>query len=114
MMLITILAHRIAWVIKTGKQIPPGKCVLHSCDTKLCVRHLFLGTKQDNNDDCLVKGRGNHPSGSKNKMSKLTEQDVKLIRKISKRHSPRELAVKFGVCRSTISNALTGATWRHI
>ena len=58
-----MLAHRAGWEIQRGP-IPPGEgyhgtCVLHKCDTPLCVRadHLFLGTQQDNIADRESKGR---------------------------------------------------------
>lgn len=51
-------AHRVAWRIEYGP-IPDGLCVLHRCDTPLCVRptHLFLGTQMDNSRDAAAKGR---------------------------------------------------------
>jgi hypothetical protein len=51
-------AHRISWEIRYGP-IRGNLCVLHKCDTPLCVRpdHLFLGTKSDNAKDCVSKGR---------------------------------------------------------
>src|SRR5687768_1716284 len=51
-------AHRVAWRLKRGP-IPPGRCVLHTCDDRTCVEplHLFLGTKQDNMDDKVAKSR---------------------------------------------------------
>lgn len=51
-------AHRDSWELAHGP-IPPGKCVLHSCDYPPCVddAHLFLGTKTDNAADRDSKGR---------------------------------------------------------
>jgi len=52
------LAHRWVWVEANGP-IPPGLCVLHSCDNPRCVNldHLFLGTQQENMADMVSKGR---------------------------------------------------------
>lgn len=49
-------AHRVAWRLGRG-EIPNGMCVLHLCDVRSCVRHLFLGTYADNNRDMAEKGR---------------------------------------------------------
>ena len=50
--------HRVVWACMHGV-IPPGLCVLHRCDTPACVNaaHLFLGTKKDNTQDMMAKGR---------------------------------------------------------
>ena len=52
------LAHRKAWVENRGA-IPKGLCVLHKCDVPLCIEisHLVLGTRQENMDDKVRKGR---------------------------------------------------------
>lgn len=51
-------AHRISWEVHFG-EIPDGKCVLHRCDNRSCVRpdHLFLGDRAENNRDTHAKGR---------------------------------------------------------
>ena len=51
-----IYAHRLAWLLTHGCL---KKCILHKCDTPLCVRpsHLFVGTRRDNNRDMAAKGR---------------------------------------------------------
>lgn len=51
-------SHRFSWLLSTG-QDPGGMCVLHKCDTPLCVNpgHLFLGTQDDNMKDRRAKGR---------------------------------------------------------
>lgn len=55
-------AHRASWFLAHGP-VPDGMWVLHSCDNRGCVNpiHLFLGTRQDNVDDMVRKGRGRYP-----------------------------------------------------
>lgn len=51
-------SHRLAYYIATG--VDPGALfVCHKCDHPWCCNpnHLFLGTAQDNADDCWRKGR---------------------------------------------------------
>lgn len=52
------LAHRIAYMFSSAS-IPDGICVLHECDTPLCVNpsHLKLGTWKDNSEDRIKRGR---------------------------------------------------------
>lgn len=55
----TQYAHRTSWALHIGP-IPDGLCVLHHCDTPACVRpgHLWVGTRQENQTDMRLKGRG--------------------------------------------------------
>lgn len=50
-------AHRVSWMIYKGS-IDAGKCVLHTCHNRACVKpgHLYLGTQQDNANDRAERG----------------------------------------------------------
>lgn len=101
------LAHRMSWVLSFG-DIPDGKCVLHRCDNRRCVRpsHLFLGTKQDNNLDKAIKGRS--LIGEKNPNCRFSDQDVKRIKVMSNSMTRSGIARIFGTDASTISRIVLG------
>jgi predicted XRE-type DNA-binding protein len=109
-------AHRVIYERLVGS-IPPGHCVLHSCDNRRCVNplHLFTGTHQNNMDDMNSKGRGNYASGEQIPNSKLTAQQVSEIRRLTNDgYKQQELADQFGVNQTTISNLLRKRTWREV
>lgn len=113
-----IRAHRYSWELHNGP-IPYGLCVLHRCDNRCCVNpaHLFLGTYRDNAQDCSKKGRRRDQKGMRNNMVKLTEHEVRLIRKLQKRNCPvtqKRLAEWFGVDQSLISLIIQRKVWTHV
>jgi len=112
----TELAHRVVYRLTRG-EIPPGKCVLHTCDNPGCCnpRHLWLGDRTDNNRDMWAKGRGYKPPvhfGSANNMTNLTEEDVRFIRASNLKVA--ELADRFNVTKVCISNIKHGKTWKWL
>jgi len=107
-------AHREAWRREFG-EIPAGLCVLHRCDTPLCIRpsHLFLGTKQENNMDRDKKGRT--ARGSRGGNSRLDDGRVGKIKKLlASGISQAEAARIFGVGSSTVGEIARGNTWKHV
>ena len=76
-----IKAPRAAYELARGP-IPPGKSVLHSCDNPPCVEpsHLFLGTKKDNTQDMLAKGRESRLTGTANPRTKMSDATVQAMR----------------------------------
>jgi len=109
------LAHRIAWELKNNGPVPDGQCVLHHCDNPPCVNpnHLFLGTNAANMLDMVEKDR--QARGEQHGESKLTEVDVRQIRRwYDAGMTKTEIAKKFGVSRSTIYRALSGVNWKHV
>lgn len=112
-------AHRVAWMIQNGP-IPGGSVIMHECDNPPCVRHIKLGTQQDNVDDAMSKGRmvtwrergAPCRQGEATTGAKLTEADVMDIR--TSLLSAPALADKYGVFVNTIRSVRRGRTWRHL
>lgn len=117
-------AHRYAYRTYKCEEIPKGKMVLHNCSKKSCVnpRHLYLGNAAENtdfawkNDECRIGA--NHI---------LTKREVLEIRAIwakaiivhPKRPNRRlpsqeEIAKRYGVSASCISNTVTEKTGKGI
>jgi hypothetical protein len=108
--------HRIAWMLKRGP-IPHGMLVLHSCDNPPCCNpdHLRLGTAGDNAKDRV--DRGHQPKGASVPISKLTDEDVKMMREMyatKPNTTIIELANTCGVSYHTAYCAIIGETWRHV
>lgn len=113
--------HRYAYAEFIGT-IPTGLDVLHKCDTRNCVnpKHLFLGTTQINQADKVRKNR--QAKGETNGFAKLTEEEVRLIRKLYAKksgyhdpiHGQGGLAKRFNVTQANISLILKGRGWKHV
>jgi hypothetical protein len=124
-------AHRVSWELHYGP-IPEGLFVCHHCDNRACVRpdHLFLGTPKENTHDCMRKGRlatgirsGAYTKpekcrmpGERNHQSKLTEDQVREIRR---RYSEggitqKALAAEYGVTQTCVGGITRGKGWKHV
>lgn len=111
------LAHVIAFVL-TRFDVAPGMCVLHRCDNPSCVNpnHLFYGTKSDNNSDRSSKGRNGNHQGEANGRAKLTEQNVKDIRRAHQEQSLTypEIANVYGVSVVAVARICQRKLWSHV
>lgn len=107
------LAHRFSYELHCGP-IPDGIHVLHRCDNRLCVRpeHLFLGTRSDNMQDMVNKGRNADIGGEKNPNAKLSPAQVEEIRVLRASGQTRpEVARRFGISTRMVSLITTGKSW---
>ena len=109
-------AHRLVWELTNGP-IPQGLCVLHHCDHPGCQNpsHLFLGTIADNNRDMREKGRARSGRlrGQKNGQTKLTRQEVHMIRQLyaTGKHTQALLGERFGIAQRTVSHIVRRERW---
>lgn len=110
-------AHRIAWQFANGP-IPDGLYCCHTCDNRWCVEpaHLWLGTQLDNVRDMVSKGRCNNTRpGLENGNAKLTNNDVRAIRKASAGgETYASIARRYPVCNTTIRYIVKRYRWPHI
>lgn len=116
----TYYAHRVAYVKANDVSIESieGLMVRHTCDNPKCInpKHLVIGTRQDNMDDMVARGR--QVKGTVQHLSVLTED---LVLEIRARYKPRckingtrALAKEFGIGTSTVSSVTSRKTWKHI
>lgn len=125
-----MFAHRFVWTITYG-DIPKGLYICHACDNPRCVNpgHLFIGTLADNNEDMTIKGRrskhlppngqkftkGGQTAGTKNYNAKLTEDDVREIRRLREcGQKVSELSARYGVGQWEIYMIVQRKKWQHV
>jgi hypothetical protein len=102
-------SHRFSYLLANGELPPHPLIVRHKCKPKNCCNpdHLEPGTYSQNTNDRLRDGTDNR--GAKHHMVKLTEAEVREIRRSDK--SQRDLAKKFGVGQTTISTIIRKRNW---
>lgn len=108
--------HRYMYEKYKGK-IPEGYIVRHACDNPSCINpdHLLLGTHKDNKQDSINRKR--HAKGTSVHSAKLTEKDVKEIRKLLKNKYygyMQNICKKFNVSSDCIYNIKNNKSWKHI
>lgn len=107
-------AHRVAWELANGREIPAGMEIRHKCDNRGCVNpdHLEIGTHRQNMEDRSNRGRFR---GEQAGTAKLTEADVREIRALPAGSvSVKELARRYGVSYSAMSCCVRGISWSHV
>lgn len=103
------LSHRHAWLLRHGVLLD-SDIVCHTCDRGYCVKpsHLFRGTEKDNKQDMVMKGRAHS--------QKLTIEDVKNLREeyAAGECTMRDLAKKYAISSSSISDIINRRAWWYI
>jgi len=112
-------SHKISHLVSDAflpAKSPVDTVVRHLSDDKTDnrVENLARGTQKDNMADSLHNGT--RPRGITHGMAKLTEDDVREIRRLyaTGKFSLRELGLRFGVGVSTICMIVRLQRWKHI
>ena len=108
-----IPAHRLSYTSTKGP-IPLGLYVLHKCDNRACINpdHLFVGTHADNMADMSAKGRARRVYGTTNGRKKISEDDVRLIRKDTR--PLKIIAFEYGIVMSQVSEIRNRRSWWYV
>jgi len=106
-------AHRIIYRKYKG-EIPKGYDVCHKCDIRVCINpdHLFAGTRKENIQDCVNKGRNSR--GENRPLAKLTKEQVIYIKDSIGKITGRECAKIYNVSPQQISRIRNGAEWAWV
>jgi hypothetical protein len=124
----TTAAHRVAYWLEYGIEIRPDQDGRHTCDNGPggCVRpdHVLPGTRQDNANDRMergrtLKGRKVRPEiiqrGEQHGRHKLQESDVLRVYQMwGAGETQGVIASLLGVSRTCISLIVTGHNWSHL
>lgn len=110
-------AHRIAYYL-AHERIKDELMVLHKCDVRLCCNpaHLYQGFAKQNAQDSVIRGRNTCLYGEQNGKAKLTEKQVRSIRKRYKQGgiTQKSLAQQYRVSETTIYYICSGQRWINV
>jgi hypothetical protein len=102
-------AHRVSYELHVGA-IPEGLHVLHHCDNPPCVRpdHLSVGTRRDNMQDAVAKGRVQH--GERHYLFKMSNARIQEMSRRYRQGGVKlcDLATEFGISPSYASQLVGG------
>lgn len=110
-------AHRVAYALANGGFVDDKTNILHRCDNPPCCNpaHLFSGTKRDNTQDMIAKGRNYPPPhyfGANHHATKFNEVTARKI--ISDPRTLKVIAADHDVSWMTIFRLKHGKTWKQL
>ena len=111
----TMHAHRYRLQVDRAEPLPEDLFACHRCDNPPCVRpqHLFAASESENRRDRDMKGRRKNPKGTAHGSSKLTLEEVALMKEMRGTGlSYRKIAKAFGVTDMTSRAACLGIRYK--
>lgn len=117
----TVIAHRLVAEAFIGPAPSDRYEIAHNNGSRVSChyRDLRWATRKENDDDTIVHGTAR--AGINNGNAKLTEQDVRDIRRIYREIKNRErsgkisdLAREYGIHHATLVQIATGKSWASI
>jgi hypothetical protein len=115
-----VYMHRLAYAKHNNLSYAAlaGVVIRHTCDNSKCINplHLVAGTTADNVRDRVSRGRSADQTGSSNNNAKFTAEQIIELRSLYARGLTlqRELAAKYNVKQSVISNIVNRVTYSDI
>jgi len=97
--------------------IPDGFVVRHKCDNPRCINpeHLELGTRKQNTQDSIIRGRFKNPPihiGVNHRLARINPDIVRYMRKSGKNY--RQLAKEYKMCPTNTWAILNRKTWKNV
>lgn len=111
-----VFVHRLACESANGPPPSPKHHAAHSCGngSKGCVSpwHLSWKTPKENHADKILHGTANR--GEANYAAKLTDADVREIRRLAGRMPQSKIGQIFGIEQTTVSGIVRRESWAHV
>ena len=106
--------NRIAFEVSHDVALPPNLQVRHLCANPLCVeiKHMAIGTAQDNANDAVESGRS--LTGSNNPNASITAETANAIYANSTGLAEKELAVLHNCSEHIVKQIRTGQRWSSV
>jgi hypothetical protein len=107
--------HRLSAHLFLSFDLESPLCICHRCDNPPCFNpdHFFIGTNAENSYDMVTKGRS--LQGEMHHNSKLTEEDVRMIRqRLDAGETQTTIAKDYAVNQTLIGFIARGVAWKHV
>jgi hypothetical protein len=112
----TRLVHRVVCENVHGLPPSPDHQVAHSCGKghEGCVnpRHLRWATRLENDADKII--HGTRASGERHGAAKISDADVRDIRRLALTIPQKVIAKRYGISRAGVCLIVARKTWAHV